>query len=61
MVLVKQTPIGECVRCFKGTVWVAKNGYLSYKVCERCLRVVDGDRKLNIAVKLIDKGSTNTN
>ena len=57
MTLVKEAVIGECVRCFKGKVWLAKNGYLSYKVCERCLRVVDGNQKLNIAVKLIDKAN----
>ena len=55
MTLVKEAVIGECVKCFKGKVWLARNGYCSYKVCERCLRVVDGNQKLNIAVKLIDK------
>ena len=55
MTLVKQQVIGECIKCFKGKVWLASNDYASYKVCERCLRVVKDNQKLNIAVRLIDK------
>jgi len=43
MTLVKEAVIGEYVGCFTGKVWTAKNGYCSNKVCEKCLRVVDGN------------------
>jgi len=57
MKLVKDKVIGECVRCF-GKVWLATNSYKSFKVCEHCLRVVDGDRKVNLPVELVEKEST---
>jgi len=55
MKLIKEKVIGECVRCF-GKVWLAENSYKSFKVCEDCLRVVDGDSKVNLYVELVERG-----